>query len=559
MPNALVTAALPYANGPLHLGHLVGYLHADAWVRSRRMEGERAWFVCADDTHGTPIMLAAQSAGVSPETFIAAVQADHEADFSAFGVAFDRYDSTNSSGNRQLTEAIYRTLVAGGHIARRDVEQCFDPVAGVFLPDRYVRGACPRCRALDQYGDNCEQCGAAYGPTDLIDPVSVVSGARPERRTSAHLFFDLGHFQAVLEKWLEGDVAPAGVKAKLREWLKAPEGLKAWDISRDAPYFGVPIPGEPGKFFYVWMDAPIGYLSTFRTLCEAEGVDWEQALDPAAGAEIHHFIGKDIVNFHGIFWPAVLQGAGLPLPTRLHVNGYLTVNGAKMSKSRGTFVTARDYLAAGLEPEALRYYLSAKGSGQVEDLDFRLDDFAARVNADVVGKFVNLASRCAGFLEKRFDGRLGPLADAEQFQRFVEALEPIRTAYARNDPAQALRRAMALADEANRTLEGLKPWALAKQEGEAPARQVQAACSQGIQLFRLVAIALKPVLPRTCLEAEAFLRAPVRCWADAQTPLPADHCIAPYAPLFVRVDTAPLAKRLAPPELARPKSVPRAC
>ncbi|WP_293705411.1 methionine--tRNA ligase, partial [Stenotrophomonas sp. UBA7606] len=335
--NALVTNALPYANGPLHLGHLVGYIQADIWVRARRMMGEKVWYVCADDTHGTPIMLAAEKAGVTPETFIANIQAGHERDFAAFGVDFDHYDSTNSATNRELTEALYAKLDAAGHISRRSVAQFYDPAKGMFLPDRYIKGTCPNCKSPDQYGDNCEVCGATYGPTDLIEPKSVVSGATPEMRDSEHYFFEVGRFQEFLREWLAGDVALPGVKAKLAEWLDAEGGLRAWDISRDAPYFGFEIPGAPGKYFYVWLDAPIGYLSSFKNLCARTGEDFDAVLAADSNTELHHFLGKDIVNFHGLFWPAVLKGSGLRTPTKLHVNGYLTVDGAKMSKSRGTF------------------------------------------------------------------------------------------------------------------------------------------------------------------------------------------------------------------------------
>ncbi|WNH52974.1 methionine--tRNA ligase [Stenotrophomonas oahuensis] len=531
---ALVTTALPYANGPLHLGHLVGYIQADIWVRARRMSGGKTWFVCADDTHGTPIMLGAEKAGVTPEVFIANIQASHERDFAAFGVDFDHYDSTNSAGNRALTEAFYTKLEANGHISRRSVAQFYDPDKGMFLPDRYIKGICPTCGSADQYGDNCEVCGSTYAPTDLKDPKSVISGATPEIRDSEHFFFEVGRFEAFLREWLAGDVALPGVKAKLGEWLNAEGGLRAWDISRDAPYFGFEIPGQPGKYFYVWLDAPIGYLSSFQALCAKTGEDFESHLRAGTSTELHHFIGKDIVNFHGLFWPAVLHGTGHRAPTRLHVNGYLTVEGAKMSKSRGTFVMARTYLDVGLEPEALRYYFAAKSSGGVDDLDLNLGDFVARVNADLVGKFVNLASRCAGFISKRFDGRLADaLPDAAQYDRFVAALGPIREAYERNDPAAALRLTMALADEANRYIDDQKPWVIAKQDGADA--QLQAVCTQGLNLFRVLVTALKPVLPATAAQAEAFLASPVQSWTDIVHPLTA-HTIAVFAPLFTRID-----------------------
>jgi len=532
---ALVTTALPYANGPLHLGHLVGYIQADIWVRARRLRGDKTWFVCADDTHGTPIMLAAEKAGVTPEAFIAGIQASHERDFAAFGVAFDHYDSTNSQVNRELTEQFYRRLDEAGHISRRSVAQFYDPAKGMFLPDRYIKGICPNCGSPDQYGDNCEVCGATYAPTDLKEPRSVISGATPELRDSEHFFFEVGHFEGFLRQWLGGDVALSGVKAKLMEWLDADGGLRAWDISRDEPYFGFQIPGQPGKYFYVWLDAPIGYLCSFKTLCDSIGEDFESHLAAGTATELHHFIGKDIVNFHGLFWPAVLHGSGHRAPTRLHVNGYLTVDGAKMSKSRGTFVMARTYLDVGLEPEALRYYFAAKSSGGVDDLDLNLGDFIARVNADLVGKFVNLASRCAGFISKRFDGRLAEvLPDPAQYARFATALAPIREAYERNDPASAIRQTMALADEANKYIDETKPWVIAKQEGADA--QLQAVCTQGLNLFRVLVAALKPILPRTSAEAEAFLSAPMTSWEDIDAPLAGGHVIQPYTALFTRID-----------------------
>jgi methionyl-tRNA synthetase len=404
----------------------------------------------------------------------------------------------------------------------------------MFLPDRYIKGICPNCGSADQYGDNCEVCGATYAPTDLKEPKSILSGSTPEIRDSEHYFFEVGRFDAFLREWLAGDVALPGVKAKLREWLDADGGLRAWDISRDAPYFGFEIPGAPGKYFYVWLDAPIGYLSSFRTLCAERGLDFASHLEAGTDVELHHFIGKDIVNFHGLFWPAVLHGTGHRAPTRLHVNGYLTVNGAKMSKSRGTFVMARTYLDVGLEPEALRYYYAAKSSGGVDDLDLNLGDFIARVNADLVGKFVNLASRCAGFIDKRFAGRLADiLPDPAMYQRFVDALGPIADAYERNEPATALRLTMALADEANKYIDETKPWVIAKQEGADA--ELQAVCTQGLNLFRVLAAALKPVLPRTSAEAEAFLSAPVVTWDDVAAPLQG-HTIQPYSPLFTRID-----------------------
>jgi methionyl-tRNA synthetase len=530
----LVTSALPYANGALHLGHLVGYIQADIWVRARRMAGGTVHYVCADDTHGTPIMLAAEQAGVTPEQFIAGIQAGHERDFAAFGVAFDHYDSTHSAGNRTLTGAIYARLDHNGHITRRAVEQLYDAVKGMFLPDRYVGGTCPNCGTPDQYGDNCEHCGATYSPTELKSPYSVVSGATPELRESEHFFFELGQFTAFLREWLSGDVAIPGVKAKLQEWLDGEGGLRPWDISRDAPYFGFEIPGHPGKFLYVWLDAPIGYLSSFQALCDRLDLNFYEFLAPDSDAELHHFLGKDIINFHGLFWPAVLHGAGFRAPTRLHVNGYLTVGGAKMSKSRGTFVLARTYLDHDLPPEALRYYYAARSSGGIDDLDLNLADFVARVNADLVGKFVNLASRCAGFISKRFDGKLADaLPEPATYARFLDALVPIREAYERNEPATVLRIAMGLADEANRYIDERKPWVLAKQDGADA--ELQSVCTQGLNLFRVLAGMLAPVLPAMARQVVDFLDAPLSHWNDLDTPLVA-HRIRPYEPLFTRLD-----------------------
>ncbi|TXH65998.1 MAG: methionine--tRNA ligase [Lysobacteraceae bacterium] len=541
---ALVTNALPYANGQIHLGHLVGYIQADIWVRARRMAGGMVHFVCADDTHGTPIMLAAEKAGVSPETFIADVQAAHERDFAAFGVAFDHYDSTHSAGNRAITETIYERLLANGHIGRRSVQQFYDPAKGMFLPDRYIKGDCPNCGSADQYGDNCEVCGATYAPTELKDPRSVLSGETPELRESEHFFFELGQFSDFLREWLSGDVAVSGVKAKLQEWLDAEGGLRPWDISRDAPYFGFEIPGQPGKYFYVWLDAPIGYLSSFKALCATKSCDFDAFTAAARNAngesEMHHFIGKDIVNFHGLFWPAVLKGSGFRTPTRLHVNGYLTVDGAKMSKSRGTFVMAKTYADAGLPPEALRYYYAAKSSGGVDDLDLNLNDFVARVNSDIVGKFVNIASRCAGFIVKHAGGRLGvalePGRGAALYAATLARRDAIVEAYAANNPAAALRTIMEACDEANAYVADSAPWQIAKQldQSDNPNR-LQAVCTTALNLFRLLAAYLKPVLPDVAAQAEAFLNAPVSFWEDLDHPL-LDHSIHAYAPLFTRID-----------------------
>ena len=537
--SALVTNALPYANGQIHLGHLVGYIQADIWVRARRMSGDTVHFVCADDTHGTPIMLAAEKAGTTPEAFIADIQAAHVRDFAAFGVIYDHYDSTHSAGNRAITEAIYARLDANGHIGRRSVQQFYDPAKGMFLPDRYIKGICPNCGTPDQYGDNCEHCGATYAPTDLKEPRSVISGVTPEMRESEHFFFELGQFSDFLREWLAGPVMVPGMKAKLQEWLDSDGGLRPWDISRDAPYFGFEIPGQPGKYFYVWLDAPIGYLSSFKALCDAKGYDFDAFTKPGSDAELHHFIGKDIVNFHGLFWPAVLQGSGFRTPTRLHVNGYLTVDGAKMSKSRGTFVLAKTYLDAGLPPEALRYYYAAKSSGGVDDLDLNLTDFVARVNSDLVGKFVNIASRASGFITRLFDGRLYP-QDATRFlgmtllldHQIVQDAPHVRRNYEEGNFAFAARTIMATADDWNRIWDEEKPWALAKD----PAKhsQLHAVASEIMRAFYGMAICLYPICPQLCTKALRQFgldRAPT--WDDL---LRTTDRIEPFVELFARID-----------------------
>ncbi|GGD55499.1 methionine--tRNA ligase [Pseudoxanthomonas indica] len=562
---ALVTTALPYANGPLHLGHLVGYIQADIWVRARRLAGRTVHFVCADDTHGTPIMLAAEKAGVSPEAFIAGTQASHERDFAAFGVAFDHYDSTHSPTNRALTEAFYTALEKNGHIGRRNVAQFYDAAKGMFLPDRYIKGTCPNCGTPDQYGDNCEVCGATYAPTDLKEPRSVLSNTTPEMRDSEHFFFEVGQFEGFLRGWLAGDVALPGVKAKLMEWLDAEGGLRAWDISRDAPYFGFEIPGQPGKYFYVWLDAPIGYLSSFKILCEREGIDFDAYLRAGSDAELHHFIGKDIVNFHGLFWPAVLHGSGHRAPTRLHVNGYLTVDGAKMSKSRGTFVMARTFLDVGLEPEALRYYYAAKSSGGVDDLDLNLGDFIARVNADLVGKYVNLASRCAGIASKNFGGRLSITPQQQQLIAATvaaasENLPPPGEAsmegdaiatlvavaaqlqravkhYEQNDFGRVCREVMAAADSANEFVARTAPWALAKDPERAA--DLGIVLFAALSMFRDISIALQPILPVTTRKALAFLSLGEQTLPFAKIGAHASFQsidITAYSALFTRID-----------------------
>ncbi|MBI2383298.1 MAG: methionine--tRNA ligase [Gammaproteobacteria bacterium] len=525
-----VTNALPYANGPIHLGHLVGYIQADIWVRFQRMQGHTVHYVCADDAHGTPIMLAAEKVGVAPEKFIASIQDEHERDFKGFFVEFDNYHTTHSAENKELAELFYARLKQGGHVATRQIEQYYDPVKRMFLPDRYIKGECPKCGAADQYGDSCENCASTYAPTDLKNPRSVVSGATPVLKPSEHYFFRLSNFADVLQQWLGEAQLHSSVRNKLREWLDA--GLKDWDISRDAPYFGFEIPDAPGKYFYVWLDAPIGYFASLLDYCKSSDLDFEAIL---AQSEMWHFIGKDIVNFHGLFWPAMLHGAGYRTPAALSVNGYLTVNGAKMSKSRGTFIRAETYLKH-LNPEYLRYYYAAKLADGPEDLDLNLDDFVARINSDLVGKYVNIASRCAGFIEKQFDGKLaGRLHDEAIHRRFVAAAADIGASYGRRDYAAALRAVMALADEANVAIQALAPWAMAKD----PARreQLHLVCTTFLNLFRLLTVYLKPVLPRLAQQAEQFLNLPAQGWSSVHKPL-LDHAIRPYQPLLTRADPA---------------------
>ncbi|WP_428309640.1 methionine--tRNA ligase [Hydrocarboniphaga sp.] len=529
----LVTHALPYANGPLHLGHMVGYVQTDVWVRFQRMTGAEVHFVAGEDAHGTPIMLAAEKAGVAPEAFVAGIKADHEADFRDFGVEHDQYHSTHTPENQRYCELIWKRLNDKSVIAARTIQQLYDPVKDMFLPDRYIKGECPRCGTPDQYGDNCENCGAAYSPTDLKNPRSVVSGATPVMRDSEHYFFELGKFQNFLEAWLSDEVAQPSVVAKLKEWFAA--GLKDWDVSRDAPYFGFAIPGAAGKFFYVWLDAPIGYMASFAALCERKGLKFGDWWDAGAEAttELHHFIGKDIVNFHGLFWPAMLQGSGHRTPTRLHVNGYLTVNGAKMSKSRGTFIKARSYLKH-LDAEYLRYYFSAKLGSGVDDLDLDLADFKARIDSDIVGKYVNIASRCAGFIHNKFGGRLADdLHDEVLFRDFADESENLQQLYDAGDYSAAIREIMLMADDANAEIQKLAPWAMAKDPDRAD--DLHKVCTSFLNAFRQLTIYLKPVLPKLAEKAEKFLNVAPLLWADAQKPL-LDHAINIYEPLAQRIE-----------------------
>ncbi|MBR0347680.1 MAG: methionine--tRNA ligase [Rudaea sp.] len=507
----LVTHALPYANGPLHIGHLLGYLHCDIWVRARRMAGDTVVFVSADDAHGTPIMLAAEKAGLAPEEFIKGIQASHERDFADFSVVYDNYYTTHSDENRELASLIYGRLRDAGHIDKRTIRQLYDPVKNMFLPDRYIKGTCPNCGTPDQYGDNCENCGATYAPTDLIDPRSVVSGATPELRDSEHYFFKVGDFTTLLRGWLAGKltgskpVVHSSVAAKLKEWLDAEGGVRDWDISRDAPYFGFPIPDAPGKFFYVWLDAPVGYLASFKNWCAKTGGDFDAYLAENSTAEMHHFIGKDIVNFHGLFWPAMLHGAKLRTPTALHVNGYLTVNGAKMSKSRGTFIEARTYLDAGLDADYLRYYYATILSPAPVDVDLDLKAFEERVNSHLVGKWVNIASRTAGFVHKHFGGRLAAQLPADEAARYADAAQRLAHCAAQFDAgefAAATREIMAVADEANAYVAENAPWNLAKDE--ARLAQLHTVCTLALNYFRLISIYLAPIVPATAARASAL-------------------------------------------------------
>jgi methionyl-tRNA synthetase len=536
----LVTSALPYANGAIHLGHLVEYVQTDIWVRFQKMCANECWYVCADDTHGTPIMLRAEKEGITPEALIARVHDEHSRDFTGFHIRFDNYYTTHSDETRACANEIYRRLQVAGLIEKRTIEQYYDPVKEMFLPDRFIKGECPKCAAKDQYGDNCESCGAAYTPNDLKDPYSAVSGAKPELRQSEHYFFKLSdpRCQAFLQCWTQGEGRLQSEAAnKLQEWLGA-EGersLADWDISRDAPYFGFEIPDAPGKYFYVWLDAPIGYMGSFKNLCAREGLDFDEFWKPDSRAELYHFIGKDILYFHALFWPAELEFAGYRTPTKVFAHGFLTVDGCKMSKSRGTFITAKSYLAQGLNPEWLRYYFAAKLSNTMEDLDLNLDDFIARVNSDLVGKFVNIASRSAGFIVKRFAGQLSTCDESlAAFRLIRERRAAIADLYEAREFSKAIREIMALTDAANQYVDSVKPWELAKQEGRAA--ELHAACTNALNLFRQLAILLKPVLPALAAKVEAFFNVSPFVWSDVGSTLAACHAIKPYEHLMTRVD-----------------------
>jgi methionyl-tRNA synthetase len=544
----LVTSALPYANGSIHLGHLVEYLQTDIWVRYQKMQGRDCIYVCADDAHGTPIMLKAQQEGMAPEELIERFQLEHQADFADFLIRFDNYYTTHSPENRHFSNLIYERARDGGHIARRTVIQAYDPEAGMFLPDRFIKGECPRCGAADQYGDNCEVCGATYAPTELKNAYSVITRATPVERESEHLFFKLADFETMLKGWTSAGHLQPEIVHKLNEWFEA--GLRDWDISRDAPYFGFEIPDAPDKFFYVWVDAPIGYLASFKQLCDREGLEFDAYWQPESDAEVYHFIGKDIAYFHTLFWPAMLHAADFRKPTAVYCHGFLTVNGQKMSKSRGTFIMARTYLNH-LDPEYLRYYFAAKLGPGVDDIDLNFDDFIARVNSDLVGKVVNIASRCAGFLAKGFENRLADeFADPALYERFVLAGQEIGAAYEGRDYARAIREIMSLADQANQYIDHNKPWVLAKEPGRE--REVQGICSMGLNLFRVLMTYLKPTLPRMAQSAEAFLACAPLSWASTAEPL-LDHQINDFQPLKRRVDPEAVAAMI---EDAKPEQGP---
>lgn len=526
----LVTCALPYANGPIHLGHMLEHIQADIWVRFQRMRGNEIYFVCADDAHGTPIMLKADQMGISPEQLIADVQQQHISSFSGFNISYDNYYSTHSPENQELSCTIYNKLKQNGFIKSKTISQLYDPEKGMFLPDRFVKGTCPKCKAEDQYGDNCEVCSATYSPTELINPRSVVSGATPILKESEHFFFDLPSFESMLKDWIKSGTLQTEVSNKMMEWFES--GLQQWDISRDAPYFGFEIPSQPGKYFYVWLDAPIGYMASFKNLCNRKNIDFDHFWQQNSNTELYHFIGKDIVYFHSLFWPAMLEGAGYRKPNNIFVHGYVTVNGEKMSKSRGTFIQAKTYLEH-LDPECLRYYYAAKLSGRIDDLDLNLEDFVQRVNSDIVNKLVNLASRNAGFIQKRFGGKLADrLHDQALWQEFSQQAEQIAQYYENREYNKAIREIMNLCDKANKYVDETAPWVIAKDESRQ--QELHEVCSMGIQMFRMLMGYLKPVLPKLAERAEAFLHDELR-WETLTSPLLA-HEIAPFKALFSRLE-----------------------
>mgnify|MGYP000518509605 FL=1 len=526
----LITSALPYANGPTHLGHLLEYIQTDIWSRFQKLQGHEAYYVCADDAHGTPIMLNAQKQGITPEEMVKNVSIERQRDFADFNIKFDNYHSTHSQENKEFSELIYNRLNDAGHIKKHTISQLFDPEKGIFLPDRFVTGTCPTCKSEDQNGDSCDACGATYSPTELINPRSVMSGAEPILKDSEHYFFDLPAFEGMLKEWLHSGTIQQEMANKLDEWFA--DGLQQWDISRDAPYFGFEIPNAPGKYFYVWLDAPIGYMASFKNLCDKQGIDFDAFWQEGSDAELYHFIGKDIIYFHSLFWPAMLEGAQFRKPTNVFAHGFVTVNGAKMSKSKGTFIKARTYLD-NLDPEFLRYYYAAKLNSGITDLDLNLEDFAQRVNSDLVGKVVNIASRCAGFITKKFDGKLSDTIMVPQLlAEFQNASATITEHYENREYSRAIREIMALADKANQFIDNAAPWVLIKDESkQEEAHQV---CSLGLNLFRVLITYLKPVLPGMATNVEAFLNDELT-WQGVQTAL-ISHPINKFKPLMQRVE-----------------------
>ena len=538
----LVTSALPYANGSIHLGHMVEHIQTDVWVRFQKLRGHECYYCCADDTHGTPVMLAAQKQGIAPEDMIAKVREEHLADFTGFNIGYDNYYSTHSPENKQFSQDIYRALKANGKIESRVIEQLFDPEKQMFLPDRFVKGECPKCHAQDQYGDNCEVCGTTYSPTELINPYSAVSGAKPELRESEHFFFKLGECADFLKAWTSGNnphdgkphLQPEALN-KMKEWLGEGEEttLSDWDISRDAPYFGFEIPDAPGKYFYVWLDAPVGYMASFKNLCDRIGIDFDEYFKADSQTEMYHFIGKDILYFHALFWPAMLHFSGHRAPTGVYAHGFLTVDGQKMSKSRGTFITAKSYLEQGLNPEWMRYYIAAKLNSKIEDIDLNLQDFISRVNSDLVGKYVNIAARASGFIAKRFEGRLKDVADSALLAKLTAQSEAIAECYESREYAKALRDIMALADIVNEYVDANKPWELAKQEGQDA--RLHEVCSELINAFTMLTAYLAPVLPKVAENAAKFLNLEAITWANTRETL-GEHAINKYEHLMQRVE-----------------------
>ncbi|HGH0177455.1 TPA: methionine--tRNA ligase [Neisseria meningitidis] len=538
----LVTSALPYANGSIHLGHMVEHIQTDVWVRFQKLRGNECYYCCADDTHGTPVMLAAQKQGIAPEDMIAKVREEHLADFTGFNIGYDNYYSTHSPENKQFSQDIYRALKANGKIESRVIEQLFDPEKQMFLPDRFVKGECPKCHAQDQYGDNCEVCGTTYSPTELINPYSAVSGAKPELRESEHFFFKLGECADFLKAWTSGNnphdgkphLQPEALN-KMKEWLGEGEEttLSDWDISRDAPYFGFEIPDAPGKYFYVWLDAPVGYMASFKNLCDRIGIDFDEYFKAGSQTEMYHFIGKDILYFHALFWPAMLHFSGHRAPTGVYAHGFLTVDGQKMSKSRGTFITAKSYLEQGLNPEWMRYYIAAKLNSKIEDIDLNLQDFISRVNSDLVGKYVNIAARASGFIAKRFEGRLKDVADSALLAKLAAESDTIAEQYENREYARALRDIMALADAVNEYVDANKPWELAKQEGQD--ERLHEVCSELINAFTMLTAYLAPVLPQTAANAAKFLNLEAITWANTRETL-GKHAINKYEHLMQRVE-----------------------